>query len=86
MKPEFKLYLNVQRRLTMDQASALMGAGFDDSIIGANSIEVDDRAGDLVDLVREAIGQVQAVGLRVVKVETPEWSSVEQINRELAEA
>jgi hypothetical protein len=70
--PEFYLILK-DRDLNQDLENAVFEAGFDDSELTVRgehaAIWVCHRAGELTDLVREALEQARDAGLRVLHVE-----------------
>jgi hypothetical protein len=72
MKPEFYLILH-DNDLSDELADAVFDAGFDDSSLEMRRIHaaicVNDREGELTQLVREALAEARQGGLRVSHVE-----------------
>jgi len=72
MKPEFYLVLQ-EDDLSDELANTVFEAGFDDSSLEMRrnhaAILVNDREGELTQLVREALGQARKGGLCVSHVE-----------------
>jgi hypothetical protein len=72
MNPEFYLIL-LADDLTDELADSVYEAGFDDSSLimrgGNAAIWIRHRPGELTEVVREALGQAKAGGLRVSHVE-----------------
>jgi len=70
---EFDLYLKNVAEVSDDQADALFAAGCDDgspaSCNGQAWIHFDRHAVSLEDAIRTAVGQVQAAGFAVGKIE-----------------
>jgi hypothetical protein len=71
MTPEFYLVLD-ERDLSDSLADAVFEAGFDDASLtmhgGRAAIWIQDREGDLVGVVREALAQARTRGLQVSHV------------------
>jgi hypothetical protein len=70
---EFDVVLKDVAEVTDDQADSLFAAGCDDatpaSSNGAAWVHFDREAKSLEEAIRSAVGQVQAAGFTVVKVE-----------------
>jgi hypothetical protein len=70
--PEFYLILR-SNDLTQDIEDAVFEAGFDDSSLtmrsGKAAIWIRDRAGNLTDVVRDALAQAKNAGISVSHVE-----------------
>ena len=89
-KYEFQVVLAGIEEMTDEVASALYEAGCDDGTLfstgGVAAVGFTREASSLEQAIRSAIRDVQAAGLRVASVESPDEVIYSRINEELAKS